>query len=297
MTSNVWMFHRVLPDEPQAFGLPSCYRLRGTAVTPAEWESFLDSLDATAPLSCASVGAEETVLTFDDGYREWIDLVGPSLRRRGFTATFFACRAFCAEARVAHGVDQLYWLLDHAQRPELRAVVDGEAIAVRVDTREGKRAAIAGVVKERVVTGEPTEVAELLGQVAQSLNCEVPADLPARLYPTEAEWRGLAHEFAVGAHGLTHRRSSLLSDEELREELDGARHWVLGFGGVDWWCHPDGDSDRRVQRLVRDAGYEDALGVESGRGPFDRPRRFATPAAITAPRQAAGARRVHVAQR
>ena len=292
MSSALWMFHRVLPDAPQAFGLPSCYRLRGTAITPAEWERFLDSIPAPGSLGDDEPGI---VLTFDDGYREWVDFVAPSLRRRGFTATFFACRAFSAEADKAHPVDRLYWLLDHAVRPELRAVVQGDGITLRVDTLEGKRAAISGPLKERIVVGPSEEIEAVLGQVAASLACELPDDLPALLYPAEAEWHALAYEFDVGAHGLTHRRSTSLSDDELRAELDGSLRWVRALGGIDWWCHPDGDNDARVRRLVCQAGFTDALGVEGGGGPFDRPRRFATPAAISAHTRPAGIRRAHVA--
>jgi hypothetical protein len=287
------MFHRVIPDECRAFGLPSCYRLRGSAITPAEWEAFLDTVGETCSIRDSS--GRGVTLTFDDGYREWVDLVAPSLRDRGLTATFFGCRAFCADAPQAHAVDRLYWLLDHAEWAELLVVVGGERLSLRVDRLEGKRAAIQGPLKERIVVGRPAEVDALLDQVALSLRCALPGDLPSRLYPTEAEWRALAAEFELGAHGLSHRRSTALSDDELRSELEGSRRWILGLGGVDWWCHPDGDNDARVRAAVQRAGFVDAAGVDTGSGPFDRPRRFATPAEVRTRAAGVAGRRIDVA--
>lgn len=286
MMGSIWMFHRILPDTPVAFGLPNSYRLRGTAITPEEWERFLAKLDAPASLRGTVRGTipdSAPVLTFDDGYREWIDVVAPSLRQRGWTATFFACRAFRAEADRAQPIDEFYWLLDNAAAPQLDIrLPGGRQYAAQIDTLEGKREAIFGDLKLLLYSASPDAAQELLNLVAESVGLERPRGLPGLLYPTEAEWRQLAAEFDVGAHGLSHRRGTDLSDSDLRAELAGSLLWVRSIGGLTLWSHPDGAQDARVARLVADAGFEAAVGVGLEGGQWNWPRRFGTPEAIGA---------------
>ena len=40
--TRILMLHRVLPAAPAAFGLPDCYRMRGTALTASELARVLD---------------------------------------------------------------------------------------------------------------------------------------------------------------------------------------------------------------------------------------------------------------
>jgi hypothetical protein len=40
--TRILMLHRVLDGAPMSFGLPDCYRMRGTALTVAELERMLD---------------------------------------------------------------------------------------------------------------------------------------------------------------------------------------------------------------------------------------------------------------
>jgi peptidoglycan/xylan/chitin deacetylase (PgdA/CDA1 family) len=81
------MLHRVLDGAPMSFGVPDCYRMRGTALTVAELERVLDEAGPIVPLEAVerALNAGETlpagyVLTFDDGYREHLDVVTPLLR-------------------------------------------------------------------------------------------------------------------------------------------------------------------------------------------------------------------------
>ena len=111
--TRVLMLHRVMPGRPVAFGRPSCYRMRGTALTPEEFDRLLDagpfhSLDdVVEALSRGERPPPGRVLTFDDGYREWIELVALRLAERRARATFFVCPAFLQEA-----ADEVGWPVD-----------------------------------------------------------------------------------------------------------------------------------------------------------------------------------------
>jgi hypothetical protein len=67
---------------------------------------------------------------------------------------------------------------------------------------------------------------------------------------------GAGHE--VASHSLTHPQPfSALGDAELREELDGSRRRLSAATGIDviGFRAPAWDVDRRVLRMVREAGY------------------------------------------
>lgn len=70
----------------------------------------------------------------------------------------------------------------------------------------------------------------------------------------------------IGSHALTHRSLIALSDCELREELTQSKRIIEEKinGEVDVLAFPYGDTDERVQRATRQAGYVLAAGVEPG---------------------------------
>ena len=118
--TRILMLHRVLEDRPTSFGLPSCYRLRGTSLTPAEWYRVVEHSQPIVPLAdveraLATRGPLPTgsVLTFDDGYREHVDLVAPMLRDLGLSATFYVASGLHGEGRKVAAVDAWYLSLIH----------------------------------------------------------------------------------------------------------------------------------------------------------------------------------------
>ncbi|MBX3269720.1 MAG: polysaccharide deacetylase family protein [Sandaracinaceae bacterium] len=281
------MFHRVVPDEPTAFGLPSSYRLRGTALTPAELEHELDAAPAVVPLGAvenallAGVAPPPgVVLTFDDGYREHLDVVVPLLRARGMSATFYLMTDIHGGGRQVAVVDAWYWTLDHAQRPELRVrLPGGNAFVARCDTREAKLAWVVGSAKRALLGASAADQAAMLRELAASAECELPADLAAQLYLAPGDWQRLADSgMRVGAHSLTHPRLTLLPDDALHREVSESIAVLSPLGQPATFAYPDGAFDDRVAAKVA-AHAISAVTCEVGTvsGGQDRlrlPRRF-----------------------
>lgn len=286
------MLHRVMPERPTAFERPSCYRLRGTALTPEELERLLDvgsfrSLDeVTGALAAGESPPPGQVLTFDDGYREWIDALAPRLEARRIPAAFFVCPAFLREAPEAHPVDVFYWLLDHARHPrfELR-LPDGTLTHGTLETDEAKAALVTGGLKRFVVTGPSGEVREVLSRLAEALRIEIPDDLPWRLYPSERELEGLvAAGHQLGGHGVRHQHLTKLDETEASSELSTSLAWVarLSGGRSVPFAYPDGAFDEETARRVQRAGATCALTCVPGpvtreSGLFQLPREFVVP--------------------
>src|SRR4051794_1497353 len=65
------------------------------------------------------------------------------------------------------------------------------------------------------------------------------------------------NRFRVGSHARTHRMLSLLSDAEVREELEGSKKLLEDLAGyaVESLSIPSGAVDRRVRRIAAECGY------------------------------------------
>ncbi|MCA9615783.1 MAG: polysaccharide deacetylase family protein, partial [Myxococcales bacterium] len=243
------------------------YRIRGTAITPAE---LLGILERTADV--ISLGELERtladgyepprgrILTFDDGYREHHDVVAPLLESRWVTATFYVATQMHAEGAVA-AVDAWYWALDNATRPmATMRLPTGTEFRGAVDRLEGKTAWVAGAPKMALLAATPEQQRVMVSTLADSLGCGLPEDLAARLYMRREEWRDLAARgHRIGAHSVHHPRLTQLDAHALQREVEESVRTVAELGEPVAFAYPDGALDDRVVAAVRRAGVSSAV--------------------------------------
>lgn len=301
MMTRVLMLHRVLPNQPTAFGRPSCYRLRGTALAPAEFLQLLDAgpfrpLDEV--VEAVRLGEEPPpglVLTFDDGYREWIEHIAPLLEAHAVSATFFASPAFTQNKHAdAHPVDVFYWLLDHARRPHIELRLPNNSMARgTLESDKGKTALVTGDLKRHIVNGPRIEVRETLRLLADALRIELPPDLAQTLYPSEPELQALTSAgHRLGGHGMSHRHLTSMGALESSADISDSLAWIARLSGAHQvpFAYPDGAFDLETERLVERAGASCALTCVPGSvnrevGLFQMPREFVTAShPLTTPR-------------
>lgn len=284
--ATIWMYHRVLSPRPTAFGLPGCYHLRGTAISPEVWKADLERLRPVIPLAAVVEAVEAGcappvghVLTFDDGYAEWTELVAPSLRAAGATATFFITSGMRRDG-LPRPIDAYYWLLDHAVVRDWEVTLpDGQRVRAELRTAEDKRVLVTeSPIKQALLRGDEAVQAAVLAEVAKGAGATLPDGVAASLYMDEAQWRELARGHTIGAHGVTHRPWTLLDEATLRCELHSGRAALTAATGavVEFAAYPDGACDARVVAATRAAGYRAAMLAENtaNREVFGLPRVF-----------------------
>ncbi len=292
--TRILMLHRVQPNDPVAFGLPSSYRMRGTSLTLGELERALDEAGPVLPLDTLERALRNggalspgSVLTFDDGYREHLDVVAPWLATRGHSATFYVATGLCGDGESVAAVDAWYWLLDHATRRlgEVR-MPDGGVFRAPLDTLEGKRAWVGGPPKAALLSASAQVQKELLDALADSAGCVLPVDLASLLYVRASEWSGFGHQgMRVGAHSVGHPRLTQTDDMQLEREVRDSVAAVARVRSLVAFAYPDGAFDDRVVASVRRAGVSSSVTCEpgdvaAGADLLRLPRRFvATPAA------------------
>lgn len=289
------MYHRVLPEQRHAFGHPSCYQLRGTAVTPYELEAHLDWLVAqripVVPLADVIIACAQrrqppagVVLTFDDGYAEWLTEVAPRLQKRQMSASFFVSTGVHAEAKRAHPIDEYYFILDHAYQPILELTLpDGSSAVADLRRRQDKEALVHGPLKQWILRGSGPLQSQLLASLHNTFLGPSPEALAAALYMPRAAWSQLVQGGSqVEAHGHSHRLLTTLTDAQIDQELTTCLASLKRYAGdTHCFAYPDGACDARVAARVAASGLAGALGVLPGdvtatSDPFHLPRYFVT---------------------
>jgi peptidoglycan/xylan/chitin deacetylase (PgdA/CDA1 family) len=272
-STRILMLHRVLHDTVTAFDLPSCYRMRGTAISAEELDRVLESngpilaLEAVEQaLARGEAPPHGAVLTFDDGYREHLDVVAPRLAERGVPATFYVATGLHGDGAAVAAVDAWYWLLDHCVERVARVrLPSGGEFRGRVDTLEGKAAWVGGEPKGALLAATDRQQTAMIEALAESVGCMLPVDLAARLYLRRAEWTALIRlGMRVGAHSVSHPRLTQLDDDSLEEEVRGSVDVVKRLATPVAFAYPDGAHDERVTRLVRRAAVSSSVTCEPG---------------------------------
>jgi peptidoglycan/xylan/chitin deacetylase (PgdA/CDA1 family) len=271
--TEILMLHRIIPAAPVAFGLPDCYRIRGTALTVSELECVLDDAGPILPLEtleralkvgeAAPVG---TVLTFDDGYREHLDVVAPLLHKRGATATFYVATGLHGDGGALAPVDAWYWLLDRAELAEAAVPMPGGGVfRGRVDSLAGKTEWVTGPPKAAMLAAGPAERGRMMEALAESVGVWLPPDLARKLYLTREDWRSLAAlGMRVGAHSASHPRLTQVDDAELDREVGESVGAIAEFCSPVAFAYPDGAFDERVVGRLRAAGVASAVTCDAG---------------------------------
>ncbi len=226
----------------------------------------LDELTALAD-SGFSVERPTALITFDDGYRDNLEVALPILKELDVSATFFIPTGFFENPRLPWW-DHVAYVLKQSTRD--RIVLDWpEPLAI--DLPPGPRIsaimAVIGLYLDGKVADEPRFRAHLEERAEVSVDEKA---LGGALFMGWDGVRELARAgMTLGAHSHDHRRLAALSEEEQRVELIESKRIlereigreVLSVAYPFGW---QGTYDERTLRLAREAGYRLAFSSKTG---------------------------------
>lgn len=229
--------------------------LRGFAVVPLA--------EGLAAVQEGRLHRTSVAITFDDGYREQLEVAAPLLAARGYAATVFVSSGFVGGPNMWH--DRLLWALrEGVTGARLDAVGLPEAVPVALQARRQLAARCIAAVKFLPLVAREQAVALVENA------CQAP---PApRLMLNTAELRELATRpgITIGAHTRQHPILAACAVEEARAEIGGSRadlETALGRS-VDLFAYPNGhegqDFGERDVALVREAGFSHAFSSDWG---------------------------------
>lgn len=164
--------------------------------------------------------AGSVAVTFDDGYRDVLDLAAPLLVQYGIPATFFVTVGFADRTEVP------WW-----ERVADALILSGERWKIALDGRDLEFPAGSGAAREYAFRTVTRRLAPL---PPRDRNLELdridggasPAALE-RLAGLTLEWEGIRslqrQGFTIGCHGLTHEQFPPDAPELIAGELTSAR--------------------------------------------------------------------------
>jgi peptidoglycan/xylan/chitin deacetylase (PgdA/CDA1 family) len=200
--------------------------------TPASFESHLRLVreycspitlgDFLGHLEGRPLPPNPVLVTFDDGYRDNVDVALPILQRYGVRAVFFIATHYVGGRRL-YWWDRISWIVKHARRYEFDVPGVG---TLEIDERD--RSAVERrlhrLVKERPNLDLETFLDDLAHRADAPWSRAVEDDLVARHVMTWDDVRALRQAgMDVGSHTRTHRVLQTVPPDELEGELAGSR--------------------------------------------------------------------------
>ena len=265
----ILMFHNVRSGRPGAYA-PN----QPLEVTPEFFESTIELLhrldyeivaigDLPARLE-RNDGRRFAVLTFDDGYRDNIEVAAPILRRHSAPYAIYVTTGFVE--RTA----RLWWLELEAAIGALDRVdmeISGERFSAPARTAEEKHRAYVGAYGFLRRHDEPA----MLDRISKLLESAGAITAFADLCMDWDEIRAAVADplCTIGAHTLTHARLALHDDASVRRELLDSKQAIEREIGrpVVHLAYPFGDTGSARQRefnIARECGYETAVTTRPG---------------------------------
>ena len=275
------VYHRIAP--PGGHGEPPGYGVeRGLPVDVFEAQMrFL--LKHFRPVRTPELLADEPgasrarfSVTFDDGYRDNLELAAPVLERLGIPATLFLSTDYI-------GTQRLFWweqlggmlratrasrLELAAVAPELRArwtLPDDLALA-EPEARERAH----WLISMALMRTPPSEIDSVLARLALALRAPHTSEgrsAPLLDWDDVRSWR--RRGFDVGGHGASHANLGLASEALAREEIEGSRRAIERETDTApvLFAYPYGGPEHRspaAARLVAESGCRGAFTTELG---------------------------------
>jgi peptidoglycan/xylan/chitin deacetylase (PgdA/CDA1 family) len=261
---SILLYHRVLarPDPLNDWD-PTAAEFEGQVRALSRFFTPLPLGEAVERLRSGRLPPHAACVTFDDGYRDNVEVALPILRRHGVPATFFIATGYLNGGRMWN--DTVIESTRTLALPEIDLESFGIGV-VPLSTTELRRKAVGAILsalKHLPSAERATKVAEIAAIAGKPL----PHDLMMR----DDDVRALRSAgMEIGAHTATHPILTRLSSAEARREISESREYLTAIldEPVPLFAYPNGkpgqDYTAEHVRMVRDAGFDAAVSTAWG---------------------------------
>lgn len=262
---SVLIYHRVFGEpDPLQPGVVDRERFERQMRAVSRFFRVLPLSKAVKRLYDGTLPARALAITFDDGYRDNVDVALPVLQRARLPATFFIATGFLDGGcmwndRIIEALRQ-----SDVETVDLSAFDAGRHELSRARAERG--AGIEGIL--RSVKHLSPGVRRAAGEHVERL---AGASAPPSLMMREADVRLLRDSgMEIGAHTVSHPILACLPDGEALAEIDDSRRRLADITGdpVRLFAYPNGrpgnDYDDRHVEIVRELGFDAAMSTVWG---------------------------------
>lgn len=258
----IMTYHRVLEQpDPLIPSEPDGRRFAAQMEVLASHCTVLPLPEAARRLREGTLPRAAACITFDDGYRNNLDVATPVLQRYGLPATVFVM-----QNAIEAGIMWNDLVIEAVRRApatmDLSTVGLGEVAVPPLEARAPFVTKVLEAFKYRSLQQRWHDANELFRRISAGA-------APPRLMLNESELRRLAQAgIDIGGHTVNHPILATLPDDEARQEIVDGAEWltrVLGKRPASF-AYPNGRPGRDFgaahMRIARDAGFELAVSTE-----------------------------------
>jgi peptidoglycan/xylan/chitin deacetylase (PgdA/CDA1 family) len=217
------------------------------------------------------------VLTFDDGWLDNYLYAYPILKRYRIPSTIFLPTHFIGTSEW-FWPEKLGFLLERSGNPRLipenkssfwlllnQFLKNGKSVcSVSPASDNSMSDKMFDSIIERSKQLPVEEVNELIFRLSATLDIEIPEE---RVLLNWDEIARMSQDgISFGSHSCTHRMLTNVSLTEAKKEIEQSQSLLVEkrINYLPVFCYPNGNYNAEVQNLVKECGYEAAVGAHTG---------------------------------
>ena len=258
-------YHNVLPESAL-----SSFFTNNVDVSKATFEFQIKSLLEKYKIQPATEivdGHKKGIyLSFDDGMLNNIEIVEPVLKKYGITAMFGICSGLVQRSIEFIWRDQIFLMLKSLQ--DKKIIISDLPLISGLEINKANLNKVASSITDYIqANNKMNDVYGYLDEVLVINNLILKRDLFSQLRYSPMNLSDVRYLQSCGhniaSHTHTHRKLSMLSDVELRNELHISRDYLRKeVGDCDTLVYPygsPGEVNHRVRDFASEAGYKYAF--------------------------------------
>lgn len=201
------------------------------------------------------------VITFDDGYRNFLTHALPVLQEQNIPSTLYIPATPVRTGRHIWA-DELYFELYQAQEDTLNLADIGAGTGI-LDLRTEREASIEkllNLLKELPVNIRRERISRIINRVRPSSGTSSSTPF-SPLSPHELKLISREELVTIGSHAESHEPLTSLSPQQAADEIRRSRHYLEELTGnrVEHFCYPAGYQNNDITHSVSGAGYKTAV--------------------------------------
>ncbi len=210
-----------------------------------------------------SIPPKSIVITFDDGYRNYLTHALPILKNNNIPSTIYIPTGPVVKKEIIWA-DQLYLSLYEYDKN----IIDLSEIGLGywpIDSKGKKQIAIDSIInllKDLPANERRNKMIKIYDTIDTSLNGEEIARSPfVLLEPEEIKLLSKEDLITIGSHSVSHEPLTSLSFEAAVEEIHESKKYLEKITGmqIEHFCYPAGFYNDQITWAIKKARYRSAL--------------------------------------
>ncbi|CAN5761210.1 polysaccharide deacetylase family protein [soil metagenome] len=261
----ILLFHRVFPErdplwdpiDPSLFAETLKYMRKNFHVISLDELLFEKNIQSTKPLAA---------LTFDDGYRDFIDFSIPIMDKAGMTASMFIVTD-CIDKGMPTWTYIVDHIFAHSAKMEWKGydplLLPDQFRKIKWENREAKMN-YCRKFKQYIKWIPSTTRDVIVKSLLENFN---DVQYPPGMMMNWHEIRQIQSAgFSIGSHSVTHPSLATIKDEDsIRFEMEESANRIKAetAKSPQIFSYPVGSYDERVKKIAEETGYKASLAVDS----------------------------------